>query len=68
KILRMYFEGKKSTEIKKYMKYSSIHHTMDRKYRCKASLIRRIMNDPEFKEINDEIKEERNSIRGRNIG
>ncbi len=54
KILNMVFSGKKTSEIKKALRYKSKHHTMDRKYRCKASLIKRIMNDPEFKELNNE--------------
>lgn len=67
KILQMFFSGKKMSDIKKAFKYRSMHHTMDRKYRCKASLIRRIMNDPEFKELKDEIKEESGTLRGRNV-
>lgn len=65
KILKLHFKGKKISEIRKAMKYDSDQYTMDRKYRCKSSLIRRIMNDPEFKEINDEIKEESNPVPGR---
>lgn len=68
KILRMFFSGRKMHEIKKSLKYSSMHHTMDRKYRCKASLIKRIMNDPEFKELKDEIKKESGPLRRRDVG
>lgn len=65
KILRLHFSGKKISEIRKALKYDTDQYTMDRKYRCKSSLIKRIMNDPEYKEIQDEIKEESNSVSGR---
>jgi RNA polymerase sigma factor (sigma-70 family) len=68
KILTMHFRGKKISEIKKAMKYDNIHHTMDRKYRCKASLIRRIMNDPEFKELQNETEKKSDPLHGRDAG
>ena len=68
KILQMHVKGRKIADIKKAMNHSNVHHTMDRKYRCKASLIKRIINDPEFKEIRDEIKKESNPLYGRNVG
>lgn len=66
KILKLHFKGKKISEIRKALKYDTDQYTMDRKYRCKSSLIRRIMNDPEFKEIKNEIKEESDSLPGGN--
>jgi len=68
KILTLHFKGKKISEIKKALNYDSAQYAMDRKYRCKSSLIKRIINDPEFKEIKDEIKEESDPLYGRDAG
>lgn len=54
KILRMHFNKVNIIDIQKVMGYDSPHYTMDRKYRCKKSLIKRIMNDPKFKLIKNE--------------
>ncbi len=64
KIISMHLKGRKAEEIKRALKYKSVHHTMDRKYRCKSSLIKRIMNDPEFKELKNENQEESDPIYG----
>ncbi len=68
KILKLHFKGKKISEIKKALNYDTAQYAMDRKYRCKSSLIKRIMNDPEFKAIKDEIKKESDPFYGRNAG
>jgi len=54
KILRMHFNKVKIEEIQKVMGYESPHYAMDRKYRCKKSLIKRVINDPKFKSIKNE--------------
>lgn len=54
KILTMYFNDFSLEEIRKVMNYSNLHHTADRKYRCKKSLIKRILNDPLFKRLKNE--------------
>ncbi len=58
KILRLHFNRATIEQICKIMGYNSNHHTMDRKFRCKQSLIKRIQNDPDFKEIKDEYNRE----------
>jgi RNA polymerase sigma factor (sigma-70 family) len=42
KVLRLFIEGHSITEITLMMGYSSIQHTRNRRYRCKASLIKSI--------------------------
>ena len=54
KILRMHFNAATIDEIQLIMGYKTRHHTIDRKYRCKRSLINRITNDPIFKKIKHE--------------
>ncbi len=54
KILRLHFNRANIEQINKIMGYGNTHHTMDRKYRCKQSLMKRILNDPDFKELNNE--------------
>jgi RNA polymerase sigma factor (sigma-70 family) len=56
KILKLHFDNYSIDEIKEIMSYKNSHYVMDKKYRCKKSLIKRIMNDPLFKEINNELK------------
>jgi DNA-directed RNA polymerase specialized sigma24 family protein len=56
KILSMFFNHHSVEEIQKAMNYKDIHHAADRKYRCKKSLIRRIMNDPLFKTLKNETR------------
>ncbi len=55
KILKLHFSGVPIAEIMKKMGYTSKEHTMDRKYRCKKSLFKRIENDQTFKELPDEL-------------
>lgn len=62
KILRLHFNNASISEIKEIMNYSSPHHTMDRKYRCKKRLITQIQNDPEFKKLSDEYSEKNRII------
>lgn len=54
RILIMHFNETPIEEIQKIMNYQNTHYTMDRKYRCKKSLIQRIHNDPKFKSLKDE--------------
>jgi len=56
KILRMAFNHFSIEEIRDRMNYKNLHHAADRKYRCKKSLIKRIVNDPLFKRLKDEIR------------
>jgi RNA polymerase sigma factor (sigma-70 family) len=54
KILTMFFNDRDIEEIRSAMGYKNVHHAADRKYRCKKSLIKRIINDPLFKRLKDE--------------
>jgi RNA polymerase sigma factor (sigma-70 family) len=56
KILSMYFNNFSVEDIRAEMKYKDLHHTADRKYRCKKSLINRIVNDPLFKRLKNELR------------
>lgn len=51
KLLEMHFNNVPISEIQEAFGYSSEHYTSDKKYRCKQSLYRRIINDPEYKKI-----------------
>jgi RNA polymerase sigma factor (sigma-70 family) len=54
KILRLYFNGSPIEEIRKIMGISTVHHTSDKKYRCKKALIERIKKDPLFRNYRNE--------------
>lgn len=54
KILSMYFNNFSVEDIRSAMNYKDLHHAADRKYRCKKSLIKRIVNDPLFKRLKNE--------------
>jgi len=56
KILSMYFNNFSVEDIRAAMNYKNLHHTADRKYRCKKSLINRIVNDPLFKRLKNELR------------
>jgi hypothetical protein len=56
KILTMAFNDRSVEEIRSTMNYKDLHHAADRKYRCKKSLIKRIVNDPLFKRLKNEIR------------
>jgi hypothetical protein len=56
KILRLHFNNASIEEISRIMGFTNHHYTMDRKYRCKKSLIKRIENDSEFKKLMNELK------------
>ncbi len=56
KILSMYFNNFSVEDIRTAMNYKNIHHTADRKYRCKKSLVKRIVNDPLFKRLKNELR------------
>ncbi len=54
KILRLHFNNTPIEEIQKIMNYQNAHYTMDRKYRCKKSLILKILKDPNYKKLKNE--------------
>lgn len=56
KILSMYFNNFSVEDIRTAMKYKDLHHTADRKYRCKKSLMKRIAKDPLFKRLENELR------------
>lgn len=56
KILDLHFRKFSVEEIQKLMNYRTLHYVMDKKYRCKKSLVNRILNDPDYKKLNDESK------------
>jgi len=56
KILAMSIHNHTVEEIRDGMNYKDLHHAADRKYRCKKSLIKRIMNDPLFKRLKNESR------------
>ena len=56
KILDLHFKNYSIDEIRSMMDYKDANYVMDKKYRCKKSLVKRIMNDPLFKKINNDIK------------
>jgi DNA-directed RNA polymerase specialized sigma24 family protein len=56
KILSMFFNYQGVEEIREAMGYKDLHHAADRKYRCKKSLVKRIMNDPLFKRLKNESR------------
>ena len=51
KILMMHFNGAQLEEIRKEMGINSVHHTADKKYRCKKNLVDRIRKDPKFRKF-----------------
>ena len=56
KILSMDSNNFSVEDIRTAMNYKDLHHTADRKYRCKKSLIKRIVNDPLFKRLKNELR------------
>ena len=56
KILKLTFNDCTVEEIRKEMNYNSLNHAIDRKYRCKKGLIKKIISDPLFKRLRDEIR------------
>ncbi len=56
KILTMFFNDQSVEEIRVALNYKDLHHAADRKYRCKKSLIKRIVNDPLFKRLKNETR------------
>jgi RNA polymerase sigma factor (sigma-70 family) len=58
KILILHFNKAPIEEIQKIMNYQNSHYVMDRKYRCKKSLMQRILNDPNYKSVKHEYSEQ----------
>ena len=61
-ILILHINNAPIEEIQKIMNYQNPHYVMDRKYRCKRSLIQRIFNDPNFKSAKNEYSEQIRSV------
>lgn len=55
KILQMVMKSFTIQEITKIMGYSSEQHTKNRRYRCKKALVNRIMQNPEYYELKNEV-------------
>lgn len=55
KVLNMYFQKASMEEICVAMGYKNVQIAKDKKYRCKRTLMTRIYNNPEFKQLQDEI-------------
>jgi RNA polymerase sigma factor (sigma-70 family) len=62
KIIKLFLNNISIKEITKIMGYSSIQHTKNRRYRCKKSLIKKIKNCPQYKELGYETDKEDNTI------
>jgi RNA polymerase sigma factor (sigma-70 family) len=62
KIIRLFIDGHSITEVTNIMHYSSEQHTKNRRLRCKNSLITRIINDPQFKELKNEKAQDFNQL------
>ncbi len=54
KIIRLVIRGHSITEITQVMGYTSEQHTKNRRFRCKKSLIERILKNPNYKELTNE--------------
>jgi RNA polymerase sigma factor (sigma-70 family) len=55
KILKMFMKNFTISEVTKIMGYSSEQHTKNRRYRCKKALVNRIIKNPEYYELKDEV-------------
>lgn len=55
KVLNMYFQNASMEEICVAMGYKNVQIAKDKKYRCKKTLMTRIYNNPEFKQLQNEI-------------
>ncbi len=53
-IIKLFVTGYSINEVTEIMGYSSEQHTKNRRLRCKNSLMKRIINDPNFNELKDE--------------
>lgn len=51
KIIKYFLKGFTISEITKTMGFSSEQHTKNRRFRCKKSLIERIIQNPHYKEL-----------------
>lgn len=51
KLLRMFFQKIKMEEIKVRLNYSSVNYVKQRKFKCKAQLIKLIEKDPAYNEL-----------------
>ena len=53
KLLRLFLEKVKMSEIMIQMNYSSVNYVKQRKFKCKGQLIRLIEKDPAYQELRD---------------
>ncbi|HEY4784877.1 MAG TPA: sigma-70 family RNA polymerase sigma factor [Bacteroidales bacterium] len=51
KIIKYFLRGVSISEITKVMGYSSEQHTKNRRFRCKKTLIEKILQNPHYKEL-----------------
>jgi len=51
KLLKLFFQGKSTAEVKEIMGFGSISYTKKRKCLCKAKLIKLIVSDPAYKQL-----------------
>jgi RNA polymerase sigma factor (sigma-70 family) len=55
RILKMVMNSFTIAEITSIMGYSSVQHTKNRRYRCKKALVNRIIQNPEYYELKNEV-------------
>jgi len=55
KVLMMFMKSYSVSEITKIMGYNSEQHTKNRRYRCKKSLINKILQNPKYYELKNEV-------------
>jgi DNA-directed RNA polymerase specialized sigma24 family protein len=54
RMIKLVIEGFSIPEIMNRVKYNSIEFTKTKRFRCKAMLYKKIINDPSYKELKDE--------------
>jgi len=62
RLLTLFIQGISIKEITAIMGYSTDQHTKNRRYRCKKSLIDKIRNDPDYRELKNEKYKENSKI------
>jgi RNA polymerase sigma factor (sigma-70 family) len=55
KVLMLFMKSYSVAEITRIMGYSSEQHTKNRRYRCKKSLINKILQEPKYYELKNEV-------------
>lgn len=54
RLIKMILEGLSLQEITRLIPYNSLEFTKTKRFRCKVMLIKKIINDPLYKELKDE--------------